>query len=161
MKSWNVHRVRKDAISITVDFSLRAATAYPASLIESFLFFPSLTPGVREGKKRVFFDCLFCCRLFLRRLKTAGYRNVTPFGVRMNASRPVFSLCSMCSLWLIFFGGRRRPRTSCTSVFFTFSRFLEAAAASVHQLITLRTSRTLREASFAAGDYRAPAHPCA
>ena len=52
VKRWNVQRVRKDAISITVDFSLRAATAYPASLIESFLFFPSLTPGVREGKKR-------------------------------------------------------------------------------------------------------------
>ena len=48
-----------DAISITVDFSLRAVKRARIFLIESVLFFPSLTPGVREGKKRVFIDFCF------------------------------------------------------------------------------------------------------
>ena len=48
------------------------------------------------------------------------------------------------------FGGRRRPRTRGTSGLFTFLRFLEASAASVLPIDTLRTSRTLREASSAA-----------
>ena len=79
MRSWIASR--KDAISITVDFSLRAAPTYPSLLIESVLFFPSLTPGVREGKKRVFVDCFFVVGFSPRRLKTAGYRNVTPSGL--------------------------------------------------------------------------------
>ena len=52
--------------------------------------------------------------------------------------------------------GRGLPRAGCTGGLSAFRRFLEASAASVIPIETLRTSRTLRESSFAAGDCREP-----
>ena len=86
-----------DAISITVDFSLRAAKPTPPPYrVRPFRSFPHAR---REGgnEKGV---CRYFVLLssFSRRLKTAGYRNVTPSGLGRTLRVCLSFLCALCGL---------------------------------------------------------------
>ena len=86
-----------DAISITVDFSLRAAKPTPLPYrVSPFL---SLPHAWREGGKEKGI-CRFFVLLssFSRRLKTAGYRNVTPSGLGRTLRVCFLKLCELRGL---------------------------------------------------------------
>ena len=75
------NRSCRDAISITVDFSLRTTKRFlKVFLIESTSFSSPQRPKALGGRKRVFVDDLLCWD-FPPAVETVGYRDVAPSGL--------------------------------------------------------------------------------